>query len=462
MGAVRLNEILSINLGVSDIEEAYDLCKSAEGHTYYLRLRLHRTAFVTTLEDSYKYAGEDRVFVRGAWEFGEEEPCTTARIPRRIGVPPSFRQRRELARRNRWKVNCDWHEKVRKYRGHHCRAAYSLLGYKPHYKSFIVPRRVTGIDSVLHGESTEPETVQAEVSLPETVTVTIPSGTPVESGGQSPVREPVATKRAKTGHKRKRQKFVVSSESRSTSSSEESEVEMLRGRRQRFVAEDIAAAAFGDMGDTSGPSRVADVAPTTSLADAAEVLVPETETVPEATDGAQSGPPAAAEVGASPPAIVVEESHPDLGREGTAEVVEERRPEKRPRVEAPSAPEPAMSVGGSATPSDFIPWRPDIEGVLGRQLAESDRAVNPEVVAALGRACALPQDMASDTVITAALAEVPDWHVKDGRSRGQGSSLGSGERGAAEVPGGEGRDPGGGGEQECRSSCRARRSTGLG
>ena len=32
--------------------------------------------------------------------------------------------------------------------------------------------------------------------------------------------------------------------------------------------------------------------------------------------------------------------------------------------------------------------------MLGRQLAESDRAVNPEVVAALGRACALPQDMA--------------------------------------------------------------------
>ena len=53
-----------------------------------------------------------------------------------------------------------------------------------------------------------------------------------------------------------------------------------------------------------------------------------------------------------------------------------------------------MSVGESATPSEFVPWRPDIEGVLGRQLAESDRAVNPEVVAALGRACALPQDMA--------------------------------------------------------------------
>ncbi|KAJ8623417.1 hypothetical protein MRB53_031946 [Persea americana] len=394
MGAVRLNEILSINLGVPDIEEAYDLCKSAEGHTYYLRFRLHRTAFVTALEDSYKYAGEDRVFVRGAWEFGEAEPSTTARIPRKIGVPPSFRQRRELARRNRWKVNGDWHEKVRKYRGHHCRAAYSLLGYTPHYKSFLAPRRVTGIDSVLHGEGTGPGTEQTEAPVPETVTVAIPSGIPVESGGQSPVREPAATKRAETGRRRQRQKFVVSSESRSTSSSEESEVEMLRGRRKRFVAEDLAAAAFGETGESSVTSRGADGTRSTSAAVAAEVPAPETETVPEATDGAQSGIPAAAEVGASPPAIILKESHSDLGRGDTAEVVEERRPEKRPRVEAPSAPEPAMSVGGSAAPSDFIPWRPDIEGVLGRQLAESDRAVSPEVVVALGRACALPQDMA--------------------------------------------------------------------
>lgn len=143
---------------------------------------------------------------------------------------------------------------------------------------------------------------------------------------------------------------------------------MLRGRRQHFVAEDLAAAAFGDMGDTSGPSRGADVAPTTSSAAAAEVLAPETETVPEANDGAHSGPPAAA---------VVEESHSDLGREDTVEVVEARRPDKRPRVEAPSAPEPAMSVGGSAAPSDFIPWRPDIKGVLGRQLAESDPSGQP-------------------------------------------------------------------------------------
>ena len=71
MGAVRLNEILGINLSVPDIEETYDLCKSAEGNTHYLRLRARRAGFVTALEDSHKYAGDDRVFVKGGWEFGK-------------------------------------------------------------------------------------------------------------------------------------------------------------------------------------------------------------------------------------------------------------------------------------------------------------------------------------------------------------------------------------------------------
>ena len=64
MGVVRLNEILRINLGVPNIEDAYDLCKSTEGNTHYLRLRVHRAGFITALEDSNKYTGEDRVFVK--------------------------------------------------------------------------------------------------------------------------------------------------------------------------------------------------------------------------------------------------------------------------------------------------------------------------------------------------------------------------------------------------------------
>ena len=89
MGVVRLNEILEIGLGVPDIEDTYDLCKSAEGDTYYLQLRVRWIGFVTALEDSNKYAGEDQVLVRGGWEFGEAEPATTVWIPRKIGTPPS-------------------------------------------------------------------------------------------------------------------------------------------------------------------------------------------------------------------------------------------------------------------------------------------------------------------------------------------------------------------------------------
>ena len=59
MGVVLLNGILGINLSVPDIEDTYDLCKSAEGNTHYLRLRVGRTGFVTELEDFYKYTGDD-------------------------------------------------------------------------------------------------------------------------------------------------------------------------------------------------------------------------------------------------------------------------------------------------------------------------------------------------------------------------------------------------------------------
>ena len=83
MGVVRLNELLGIGLGVPDIEDTYDLCKSAEGNTHFLRLRVRWVGFVTALEDSNKYASEDRVLVRGGWEFGEAEPSTTVQIPRK-------------------------------------------------------------------------------------------------------------------------------------------------------------------------------------------------------------------------------------------------------------------------------------------------------------------------------------------------------------------------------------------
>ena len=52
MGVVELNRILGINLGVSDIEDVYDLCKSEDGDVYYLRVRARRSGFFTTLKAS--------------------------------------------------------------------------------------------------------------------------------------------------------------------------------------------------------------------------------------------------------------------------------------------------------------------------------------------------------------------------------------------------------------------------
>ena len=89
MGVVQLNRILGMSLGVLYIEEVYDLCKSTDGNSYYLQLRIDRAAFVTALEDSYQYAGDDRVFVRGEWEFGESETSRSVQIPRKMGTPPS-------------------------------------------------------------------------------------------------------------------------------------------------------------------------------------------------------------------------------------------------------------------------------------------------------------------------------------------------------------------------------------
>ena len=66
MGVVELNRILDINLGVYDIEDVYDLCKSGGGdNTYYLWVKATRRCFVNALEDSYQYAEDNCLFVSG-------------------------------------------------------------------------------------------------------------------------------------------------------------------------------------------------------------------------------------------------------------------------------------------------------------------------------------------------------------------------------------------------------------
>ncbi|KAJ8617668.1 hypothetical protein MRB53_013854 [Persea americana] len=385
MGVVRLNEILDIGLGVLDIEDTYDLCKSAEGDTYYLRLRVRRTGFVTALEDSNNF-----------FSLLLLAPNTI------FFVYADFREKRELARKNHWRVNSAWHEKARNYRGHNCRAAWSLLGYVPHYRSFNTSRRVSGIDSMLRGEGVSLGSATTAVPSSAAVTVAIPTRRLIESGHQAPtfpVAEPDRTSGAEPRPSR-RKRLVASSSSESSASpnsEEEEEGEMLRQRRQRYAAEDMSASAFGDIeGEVRDPLQAMAAMPP---AVAGGTPGPDAETVrAAATEATQS---AAAEVASTlPPAtIVVDDLPPDYaaragGRSHSAEVTEGRRPEKRARVEASPGPFSPPLTGGMISPPPLAPWRPAIEEVLGRQLTETDHATDPQVVATLGRACALPQDMA--------------------------------------------------------------------
>ena len=66
MGVTKLNRILDINIGVHDIEDVYDLCKSGGGdNTYYLRVKANQECIVNELKDSNRYAGDNRLFVSG-------------------------------------------------------------------------------------------------------------------------------------------------------------------------------------------------------------------------------------------------------------------------------------------------------------------------------------------------------------------------------------------------------------
>ncbi|XXG76521.1 hypothetical protein AAC387_Pa08g0855 [Persea americana] len=355
------------------VEDTYDLCKSAEGDTYYLRLRVRRTGFVTVLEDSNKYAGEDRVLVRGGWEFGQAEPSTTVRIPRKIGTPPNFREKWELAKKNHWRVNSAWHEKARNYRGHNCRAVWSLLGYVPHYRSFNTSRRVSGIDSVLRGEGVSLGSATTATPSSAAVTVAILIGRLIESGHRAPT-------------------FPVAEPDRTSGA------EPRPSRRKRLIAstEDLSTAAFGDIGgEVRDPPQVVAATPP---AVAGGTPGPDAETVRAAATEATQSDVAEVALALPPTTIVVDDSPPDHaaragGRSRSAEVTEGRRPEKRARVEASPGPSSPPPASGMISPPPLAPWRPAIEEVLGRQLAEIDRATDPQVVATLGRACTLPQDM---------------------------------------------------------------------
>eukprot|EP00268_Persea_americana_P018481 TRINITY_DN19218_c0_g3_i1.p1 TRINITY_DN19218_c0_g3~~TRINITY_DN19218_c0_g3_i1.p1 ORF type:complete len:104 (+),score=5.66 TRINITY_DN19218_c0_g3_i1:262-573(+) len=90
MGVARLNRILGIYLGIHDIKDVYDLCKSGGGdNTYSIRVKANRQCFVNELEDSNRYARDDLLFVWGNLEFGASGVERTYRVPRGFGTPPS-------------------------------------------------------------------------------------------------------------------------------------------------------------------------------------------------------------------------------------------------------------------------------------------------------------------------------------------------------------------------------------
>lgn len=92
MGIAKLNQILEIDLGVHDIEDLYDLCKSPGAeYIYFLRVKANGGTVIGDLEDNSRYAGDDRVFVSGNWEMARDEPLAQRayRIPRCRGVLPS-------------------------------------------------------------------------------------------------------------------------------------------------------------------------------------------------------------------------------------------------------------------------------------------------------------------------------------------------------------------------------------
>ena len=174
-------------------------------------------------------------------------------------------------------------------------------------------------------------------------------------------------------------------------------------RRQRFAAENLLAAAFGDVrGEALDAPQFAVDAPaslTLAAVVAADAAPVTAAAVSEAT------PVAAAAVGIppaslSPAAIVIDDSPPGFspraeGRGRSAEVTRERWLEKRPRVEVPPCPSSPPPVEETPLSPPLVTWRPDVEAPLGRPLAVTNRTgTNPNVVVALGRACALPLDMA--------------------------------------------------------------------
>ncbi|XXG42360.1 hypothetical protein AAC387_Pa01g2663 [Persea americana] len=164
---------------------------------------------------------------------------------------------------------------------------------------------------MLRGEGVSLGLATTAVPSSAAVTVTIPAGRLIESGHRAPalpVAEPVRTSGVELRPSR-RKRLVASSSSEGSASpsfeeeeEEEEEGEMLRQHGQRYAAEDLSAATFGDIGGEvwDPPQAVA----ATPLAVTSGTPAPNAETVrAAATEATQS---AAAEVASAlPPTTIV-------------------------------------------------------------------------------------------------------------------------------------------------------------
>ncbi|XXG62273.1 hypothetical protein AAC387_Pa05g0663 [Persea americana] len=226
MGVAELNRLLDINLGVHDIEDVYDLCKSGGGNnSYYLWVKANRRCFVNTLEDSNKYAGDDRLFVTGNWEFDESEPsfCRTDTFV----YGANARQRRQEAKQVGWARNEVWFWALYSYQGHKGRSTWALLGYEPKYSSFLKRRGRQAFEE-------EGRTEQVKVAIPAGQRIDFGDWASTSCSTSKPAETSTVTAEAETSSRPSRRVT-------NPFSSKEEEEEMVLRRRLHVPIADLEA-----------------------------------------------------------------------------------------------------------------------------------------------------------------------------------------------------------------------------
>ncbi|RWR97992.1 hypothetical protein CKAN_02747500 [Cinnamomum micranthum f. kanehirae] len=331
MGAVELNRILGINLGVHDIEDAYDVCKSAG------------MAPVFT-----SGGGQEGNNLLPNWRIQVVMLGTTACSYQAIG---KVGQRKSEAVNSGWRPNSDWQRAVRGYKGHNSRAAWSLLGYEPRYKTYI-KRKSAGDAASLDLEGRRSSGAEATTSRAEPET-----------------------------------DLQVIVDSYSSPSPEE---RRMPPRRPPLSTKDLGGKFFWEGSCCPNPPAMGK------------------QQAPVGQSSAGAPPPSSSSVQERPAEIqrrVEKGSRPEKPsssrRERPAQGKRERGPpEKRPRTEGPAekssgrGTEQASGVSLAAPREGPAIWRPSLLLGPGRPITVDDRLHgNPSVAATFAAACALPQDI---------------------------------------------------------------------